>query len=546
MSTLKLVQDLKDNDQDFEFYPTTQEIIDTIKADVKNKNYYQRIKKIMDIGAGDGRVLTQLIKDYDVKYFAIEKSQILINQFPENIVLLGTDFDECNLFDKEMDVIFCNPPYTKFEEWASKIISTASARYIYLVIPDRWKNSNLINNAIKYRNAKTNVLGNFDFLDADRKARAYVDVICVELSRSSSAFDLMFETEFKALADMFKDRTADEKEEKINRSQVARSSTTIEGLVDRYNEDLDLVYQNYLSISKLDYSIFRELEINLVTLKKALKERMSGLKAKYWEILFQIYEPITSRLTQKERRKVLDKMKSQASTVDFTVKNCYAMTSYVINRSSTYLDDQIVELFYDLASPENIVKYKSNEKVFVNERYRYAMSSEDRYTHFKLDYRIITSDKGGLDWNHSMGRYHLNYGGWQSYSNAMTFMQDLLVVARNLGFNANYSEVDLNNLNWDFGKRIPIYYRDLTTGKSEILVEVKFYKNRNAHLFFNPKFMLRLNVNVGRILGWVKSSQEASEELDIPVNEIEQAISVNFRLDNKPINDLLQLGYTAN
>ena len=37
--------------------------------------------------------------------------------------------------------------------------------------------------------------------------------------------------------------------------------------------------------------------------------------------------------------------------------------------------------------------------------------------------------------------------------------------------------------------------------------------------------MLNLNVNVGRILGWVKSTQEASEELGEKIEDIEPVLS---------------------
>ena len=38
-STHQLVNILKDNQEDFEFYPTTKAIIDAIKSDLENKAY---------------------------------------------------------------------------------------------------------------------------------------------------------------------------------------------------------------------------------------------------------------------------------------------------------------------------------------------------------------------------------------------------------------------------------------------------------------------------------------------------------------------------
>ena len=52
--------------------------------------------------------------------YGIEKSQTLLNNLHEKVIILGTEFHEQSLIDKEMDVIFCNPPYSEYEEWARK------------------------------------------------------------------------------------------------------------------------------------------------------------------------------------------------------------------------------------------------------------------------------------------------------------------------------------------------------------------------------------------------------------------------------------------
>ena len=53
------------------------------------------------------------------------------------------------------------------------------------------------------------------------------------------------------------------------------------------------------------------------------------------------------------------------------------------------------------------------------------------------------------------------------------------------------------------------------------LVTIKFYKNGNKHLKFNQDAMLRFNVTVSRLLGWVRSKEEFTTESDYtkPVND---------------------------
>lgn len=65
--------------------------------------------------------------------------------------------------------------------WAVKIIQESRSGYIYLVTPERWKNSVEIENALELRDAEANVIDSFDFLNAERRARAKVDIVKVTL-----------------------------------------------------------------------------------------------------------------------------------------------------------------------------------------------------------------------------------------------------------------------------------------------------------------------------------------------------------------------------
>ena len=65
--TLAVVEALKEAGQDFEFYPSTEQQISQVTADIVellkthefSKGYHGRLK-LLDIGAGDGRVLQML------------------------------------------------------------------------------------------------------------------------------------------------------------------------------------------------------------------------------------------------------------------------------------------------------------------------------------------------------------------------------------------------------------------------------------------------------------------------------------------------------
>ena len=65
-------------------------------------------------------------------------------------------------------------------------------------------------------------------------------------------------------------------------------------------------------------------------------------------------------------------------------------------------------------------------------------------------------------------------------------------------------------------------------------MSVKAFKNRNIHIKFNQDFIRTLNVEFGRLKGWLTNHIQASEELNIPVEQTEQFFKSNYRLSHDP------------
>jgi len=128
-NTAQLVLQLKQAGQDQEWYPTDPRMIQAVLRWIP-----QDASSIMDIGAGDGRVLAMLAeKCKDATLYGIEQSSILVNAQPENVIPIGTDLFEQNLSCLPVDYIFCNPPYSQFDEWACKIISEGDTIHDFLL-----------------------------------------------------------------------------------------------------------------------------------------------------------------------------------------------------------------------------------------------------------------------------------------------------------------------------------------------------------------------------------------------------------------------------
>lgn len=513
-STAQRVLALKQSGEDFEWYPTTNEIIDMVKADIVNElDYHHGDVKILDVGAGDGRVLeaiTAALQEdkgwhHRVQLFAIEKATPHLNAMPKAIVVIGTDFRQQMIVDKSMTVMFSNPPYSEYEDWATKLIRESSTKYLYLVIPRRWRQSLEINAAIASRNAEPESLGEFDFEDADRKARCKVEVIRIYLGHSEdSPFN-------KAIEDMMPelevfDMELDTEDDVYDRAcrMIESDSNLIQSLVKAYDAELLQLVDNYRGVAKLSPIILKELDVTKCSVMIGIKEKIKGLKHKYWRVLFDRLEPITKRLATKQRKQFLDSLENK-STIDFTESNIYSMLIWITKWSNDYFDEQVIGVFRTLSEKCNVVNYKSNHKVWERSGWRYL---DEHHSHYKLEYRVVCERVGGI--STSQWQFEQRNGLAES---AFDFIRDCITVANNLGFDCDDTP---QNYRWSSSKKNTIVMTD-----GEPLVAVRAYKNQNLHMQFSQKVMLAINVEVGRLLGWLRNAEDAVEELQVTNGDAE-------------------------
>lgn len=528
MSTATLVKQLKEAGQDFEFYPTSPEMIKCIwehrchKAECKDGTFHyysDALGDVLDIGCGTcnfskwisefNKELPEDQKRSDVyinKYYVIEKSKILIDQLDAETIVLGTDFQQTTLIDKPVDTIFCNPPYSEYEDWTVKIIKESVCKNIYLIIPQRWKDSEKIKIALEkyittpynrysdnFENLpKVEVLGSFDFMDAERSARAKVDVIYINKSdtRKGSAFDTFFDEVF-TMED--KKEYQEQAEEKKIKTELAAGKNKIEILCDGYAAAQRQLFDHFKVITSLDADILDTIGIRKEKVKSALEIKIEGLKNIYWSAAFDCLDEITSRLTSKSREDLYRRF-ALLQSVDFTAPNVYALVVWVIKNSNQYFISQMLDFFFALSSPENVRNYKSNQRVFEDDGWGYRNRKHDHYT---LDYRIICT------------QYALPCGrSGQYYDRGIERdmrqrISDICTVANNLGFPHGY--IDFPPA---YGKKGIVYMADDKT----VLFEFRCYMNNNVHIKLNKEFIKALNVVVAKELGWIHSREDIAKE----------------------------------
>ena len=503
-TTSALVASLDAAGQDFEFYPTTNEIISALVSDLKRGEDYDRKTSVLDIGAGTGKVLTALRDRAGFSALhAIEKSLILCDRLPADVLIVGTDFTEQSLLSKNVDVIFCNPPYSEFESWAVKIIRQAASHYVYLVIPERWENSIQIADALKYREATAKTIGRFDFESAeDRRARAKVSLIRISLSwerhgkDQDDAFERFFKETFADLIGKFEEKApqGEEAENNARFGHLVIGPSYIESLVSLYDLETAKVQRNFQLVSQLDADLLREFNISPATIMACLKTRLAGMRSVYWHELFSHLDTVTDRLTSGSRRQLLDTLQAHVH-VDFTISNIYAVMIWVIKNSNIYIESQLLKVYEIMVDKCNVKLYKSNARTWQDDRWRYQ-NDAPKNTHFALDYRIVTHQAGGVD----CGSYSWEKGLSES---AALFMGDLLTIANNLGFKCTTNAPLLSRSVWHAwtpGQQRTFFCTD-KKGQSVTLFDVRGFKNRNLHIRFNQQFILALNVEHGLATG---------------------------------------------
>lgn len=509
---LKLIKEVN---QDFEWYPTTEEMINSLINGI-NEKY---LKNVLDIGAGDGRVLDMLANKLSVdKLYSIEKSEPLIQAMSKKNLNIGRDFWETSLIEKQAELIFCNPPYSEYGDWMVRIIKEANFEILAFIVPMRWKENIFIQQAIKQRNLDYKIIDSFDFLNAERKARAKVDLIIFKPKNDhKDSFELFLEEQFgfKMPNDYFSKIEIEKKEadELHLQCNIIKSEDLIDFLLKKYNEELKIYVDSIKSLSKIDGLVFEYLDVNKKKILKGLESRLKYIKAIYWDELFKKLSPISSKVISRIRTDLSSSVITKAH-IEFNRGNIESVLYWFTKNINEYIKLSYLNFFDSLSKENNAFLYKSNERFnYGNWRYRkeYDYTNEFKNIKLKLDYRIVVPYLAQVD-------------SWSYNERANEFMQDLKVIANNLGFSFSCE----HNFKFNAGESNSFY---LDNGIK--FFEYKAYKNRNVHFKFSQDFMAKLNLAVGRLRNWLTKEEAKEEFKDVSEEIINEIFDKPLLLDFK-------------
>lgn len=520
---------LQEADQDLEWFPTTPEILQAINNDLleisceqyrqggyNNSNQNMRrcycsrenfrveeffIDSFLDIGCGDGRVFDFIKGNSRVRTIikhrlGIEKADVQADNLIRNGVgLIGRDLFETVLLGKSFNVVFCNPPYSQFKLWIEKILKEARSEVFYFVIPERWQNDVNLKCLMEEKGELEN-LGSFDFLGADRAARAKVDLIKVSpyklKCKEKDPFDSWIEEnigKFEVSEEHIKE--AKQKEADRMAMQQNRADKAVV-LCENYREDLNQLMQLFKSLASVNFRLLRQLGLDKAKILEIVKSDIQALKRRYWHQAFDALQPISSRLTNKTREKLLDSIKWFAD-LDFNEGNIKTIIVWVIENYNKYVKEQVLQAFEDFTGFDCVRAYKSNDKWFNGGWY---YNNKDMPEKYAIEYRVVCRCP--------LSRYQHDL-----HKNKIS---DLAVIAENLGFkNLGVTEFVQD------GKK-----RYCKNDAGEVIFEYKLFQNGNAHVKMNQKFCKAFNLEVGKLKNWLHEPEDVAREFDVSMEEAAQ------------------------
>lgn len=558
------VEFIRGTDEDFQFFPSTPEIIDAVKTDILKLNGTISGLTLLDIGAGDMRVLETIAEEpirrnradavaFHNDYTAasnyqptilkgIEISSALRSVWNKCVQPVGTDFMNLNLLEISSDYTYTNPPFNMLETWLYKAIRESNCRSLYFVAPLRWEVSENIHAAINSRLGEKTILGTFSFAEGDRKVRegrdkvhlVRIDFTSFDNKLKIDPFSLWLDENFpeqkkaeKASSPSIKDRTMTNAS--MNGREVLNSSSYVDALIELYEKEITEIHNAMMSFSKVASDTLALIGLDLGEALLKMRTEISNKRIAFWSELFSNLTDLTHHLSA-ETIWGFKKVLGMKGHLDFNKTNIEMMLAWINKNVAEYNDELFDKSVNQLMHSSNIAAYKSNKSRFTLGDWEYANQRPDTLTHFKINTtkRVIVTQWG---WKNAL------FSSGTLQNGPQKILNNLLVLANNYGFTT--SDFEIVSEAWSTGEVKVFHYTD-SNGTTKPLMKVKAFRTGTLHIHFDLNFINLINVEFGKRKGWLASSEQAADELEIPKAKAENCFNKLIR-DKANIIPLLNM-----
>lgn len=214
-----------------------------------------------------------------------------------------------------------------------------------------------------------------NFYNAERQARAVVDIVKFTKRRNYEKrlevdpFDLWFKETFRPSEneDCMSEYIREEKEHEKLKNEIVSAKNKIETAVLLYNNEMERLYKSFQGITQLDDETLKDIGVSIPKVKESLRFKIQNTKIFYWNFIFDYLDEITSRLTAESRGNLKGKF-SALSQVDFNAENIRSVVIWVLKNASSLYNEQLIKFYKTFTAPDNIIKYKSNQRVFQRDK----------------------------------------------------------------------------------------------------------------------------------------------------------------------------------
>lgn len=481
---------------------TQESVLKALKKSARFDELIHKLNSFLDFG--ESGVFDDFSKEYPNKrFFSIGSNH--------NILTLATNPKTTSLVDKEVDLIFCNPPMDKYEEYCKRIFEESLAGYALLVLPIEWKSNAEIKAYAKANRFEIEVIGAVGYIKDNQRAKAELvlfyrfssEAILKKKLGKDYDLEVLFQ-ELECYRSSLIHELEDEKKEEIaNETQGMDQESFFEYLLKRYKKEHQDFFKNFKSLSHLSSHFLSAIKVEGEDIVEATKRFERKHKKFYWSECLSRMPTFNLLLTQKQQGELLGEFAHRG--VDFSRENIPSVLAFSLKYCKERERENFCNFWERLANEDNLADFSN------------LISNPKPYTHYpneKLFYKGRLKEKVICTY---AGRYDDYY---PNHLRDVGIAYLIEILLQSMGYqDLSYRYSDKSVITPQDRVNLPLGISFLFAGEKQV-VKFTAYKNRKLHIHFNQTTIALINLRVFIYLGWITNIKEAKESFDTLKSEL--------------------------